>query len=94
MQEKAALMDQAALEAALSTAQQDIQELEAENLLDEAKTILNRVAEEYPQTRSAQEAAFMLQRQNAGRPSMSGEASEIRFDVRPPQPTDGSFKAL
>jgi hypothetical protein len=68
MQEKAALMDKAALEAALSEAQQDIQELAADGLLGEAKTILARVIEEYPNTVAAREAAFLMQRTNGAAP--------------------------
>lgn len=64
MQAKAQLMDQAALEAALSAAQQDIRELEADQLLDEAQAILSRVAQEYPQTRAANQATLMLQGQS------------------------------
>ena len=68
MQEKAALMDEAALEAALSVAQQDIRELEAERLLHEAQTILSRVTHEYSQTRAATQATHMLQAQPRSRP--------------------------
>jgi hypothetical protein len=75
MQEKAALMDKAALEAALSAAQHDIQELEACKLLDEAKAILARVAQEYPQTKAANEAAVLMRQSeslNSPYPPSSG----------------------
>lgn len=61
MHEKAELMDQTELEAALSAAQQDIRELEAEKLLAEARAIIQRVADEYPNTRAANDAAAILQ---------------------------------
>ena len=66
MEEKAALMGQAELEAALSVAQQDIRELEAEQLLAEARAIIQRVHDEYPKTRAAGEAAAIM---NQARPS-------------------------
>jgi hypothetical protein len=78
MQEKAALMDKAALEAALSAAQRDIQELEAENLLDEAKAILSRVADEYPTTGAAREADILIRHLNG----------------TTPQPSSGEFRPL
>lgn len=78
MQEKAKLMDQAALEAALAEAQQDIQELAAEELLSEAKAILSRVADEYPTTGAAREATFLIRHLN-------GTA---------PPPSTGEFKPL
>jgi len=80
MQEKAELMDKTALEAALSAAQQDIQELEADRLLDEAKSILARVADEYPQTKAANEAGALM------RQSQSWNAPVV--------PLSGSFKPL
>ena len=80
MQEKAALMDKASLEAALSAAQQDIQELEAEKLLDEAKTILARVSQEYPQTKAANEATALMRQ------------SESLNSPYPPRPDE--FKPL
>lgn len=64
MQEKAALMDQPALEAALAAAQHDIRELEADQLLNEAEAILARVAQDYPQTRAANQATLMMQGQS------------------------------
>lgn len=79
MQEKAALMDKAALEAALNSAQQDIKELKGEELLNEAKAILKRVAEEYPNTRAASEASALIGQYNG---------------YRAPVPADGSFKPL
>src|SRR5262249_44494650 len=60
MEEKAALMDKAALEAALSAAQQDVRELEGQKLLGEAKALLQRVVDEYPNTRAAGEASVLV----------------------------------
>lgn len=80
MQEKAALMDKAALEAALSAAQQDIQELEADKLLDEAKAILARVSQEYPQTKAANEATVLMRQAeslNSPYPPSSGNGKPI-----------------
>lgn len=59
MAEKAALMDKTALEAALAAAQQDLRELEGQKLLGEAKAILQRVVDEYPNTRAASEASVL-----------------------------------
>jgi hypothetical protein len=81
MQEKAALMDKASLEAALSAAQQDIQELEADKLLDEAKAILARVSQEYPQTKAANEASVLMRQAES-------------LDAPHYAPSSGSFKPL
>ncbi|MBL8848948.1 MAG: hypothetical protein JNG89_04660 [Planctomycetaceae bacterium] len=81
MEEKAELMDQAELEAALSIAQQDIRELEAENLLAEARAIIERVANEYPNTRAAGEAAAIMNQSRA--PAYYGTPAE-----------DNSFRPL
>lgn len=77
MQEKAAMMDKTALEAALSEAQRDILELEADDLLGEAKAILSRVADEYPTTGAAREANYLIQQLNGTAQPATGTYNEI-----------------
>ena len=77
MREKAAMMDKTALEAALADAQQDIQELEADDLLGEAKAILSRVADEYPTTGAAREANYLIQQLNGTAQPSAGSYNEI-----------------
>jgi hypothetical protein len=80
MQEKATLMDETELKAALEEVDGDIAELTAQRRLEEAESILNEIAENHPQTQAGARARAMLQSRNidtfspfsSGPPSSAG----------------------
>jgi hypothetical protein len=61
MEEKAALMDDAELKAALEEVDEDIAELTAQRRLEEAQAILEEIAEKHPQTQAGAHARAMLE---------------------------------